>query len=58
LPDRTIVAGWPTEFTRYYRSWTASRSVYIIANVKPALPGIKLSPPIAIDAGHSAWRVQ
>jgi hypothetical protein len=58
LKDRTIVAGWPADFTRYYKSWTQNRAVYVISNEKPNLRGITLSVPTPLDGSHSVWRIE
>jgi 4-amino-4-deoxy-L-arabinose transferase-like glycosyltransferase len=57
LKDRTIVAGWPSEFTRYYNLWSARQPVYVISDTKPVLPGINLSRPAVLDGSHSVWRI-
>lgn len=57
LPDRIIVSGWDRANMGRYRSWAASRPVYVLTDphAVASLPGV--AAPIRLDSYHELFAI-
>lgn len=58
FPGRTIVAGWPADYARYYRLWIRGHRVYVLTGSVPAPShGVRYRLVSQLDGSHQVYRV-
>lgn len=57
LKTRAVVSAWPDEYANDEAAWSRVRPVYVLGPANIVVPGVRLSPPIPVDASHWLYRV-
>lgn len=57
LRDRIVVSGWDEAKTGLYRSWAATRPVFILTDPRRATQVLGAGPPIRLDPYHELFEM-